>query len=389
MKAGRKYPWAGFINKAGAYGGFPGACRIAPAGHLAERDRGCSGLPNTGFPWVLSQVWSAVMDSWHGGVTRQWGEWRERWALADHALVFSGLFLLFIFLQLSAGWYWSREPERFAVGPAKPGLAQPGVLLSETLARVSTVLLTKRGGYLHNDLLLPGLALDNIPAWELGVLHQLRAMTRFLHRNMSLAQGQFIEDKDLVEAEAAFNVNADAWVFPSAESELRRGSQALASYGQRLSVSKEAGFYPRGPELQRWLGDTAANLGRLSARLNAAVPDHSAMASDELVPTLEETSWWRVDDVFYEARGSAWALLHLLKAVEVDFASELARHHAQLGLRAAIHELEATQQTLWSPVILNGSGFGVFANHSLVMANYLNRAQTDLADVQTLLQAGQ
>jgi hypothetical protein len=60
--------------------------------------------------------------------------------------------------------------------------------------------------------------LDNVPAWELGVLRQVRGMTRALHRDMSLSHAQFIEDKDLLAAEAAFNVNAESWLFPVAES---------------------------------------------------------------------------------------------------------------------------------------------------------------------------
>ena len=130
-----------------------------------------------------------------------------------------------------------------------------------------------------------------------------------------------------------------------------------------------------------------ADLGRLSTRLNAALPDNAVTlsAADEPLAQTTQTSWLAIDDVFYEARGNAWALLHLLKAIEVEFGPELAQRQAQLSLRAAIHELEATQQTLWSPVVLNGSGFGLFANHSLVMANYLNRTQTDLADVRRLL----
>lgn len=329
------------------------------------------------------------MDSWQDNLLRQWGEWRERWALANHAPVFLGLLVLMLLLQAGLGWYWSREPESFAVVPSDPEQARPGVILAETLARVGSALYDKRGGYLHNDLLPPGLLLDNIPSWELGVLHQVRDMTRALHRDMSLSHAQFIEDGDLAVAETAFNVSADSWVLPVAESEFRRGAEAVADYGKRLAKGKDAGFYPRASYLQRWLGDAGANLGQLSARLNAALPDHPAVVSGDgvpILPHLEETSWWQVDDVFYEARGSAWALLHLLKAVEVDFGPELARQQAALSLRAAIHELEATQQAVWSPVILNGSGFGLFANHSLVMANYLNRAQTDLADVEALLQ---
>ncbi|MDI1302193.1 MAG: DUF2333 family protein [bacterium] len=330
------------------------------------------------------------MDSWQDRLIQQWGVWRERWALADHAAVLFSLFLLCLLLQLAFGWYWSREPESFAVAASDSGHAPPGVVLAETLARVSGTLLDKRGGYLRNDMLPPGLFLDNIPAWELGVLHQVRDMTRALHRDMSLSHAQFIEDADLAVAETAFNANADSWVLPAAEGEFRRGSESVAAYGRRLAAGKDARFYPRAIYLQHWLGDATANLGRLSARLNAALPDTPTVVVGEgvrVLPRLEETSWWQVDDVFYEARGSAWALLHLLKAVEVDFGPELARQQAGLSLRAAIHELEATQQAVWSPVILNGSGFGLFANHSLVMANYLNRAQTDLADVEGLLQA--
>jgi hypothetical protein len=41
--------------------------------------------------------------------------------------------------------------------------------------------------------------------------------------------------------------------------------------------------------------------------------------------------------------------------------------NALISLRQIVRELEATQDPIWSPMILNGSGFGLFANHSLVM----------------------
>ena len=329
------------------------------------------------------------MDSWQGRLAGKWEGIRERWALTDQVPVVSAVFFVLVVLQAGFAWYWSREPEPFAVVPAAPDV--PGVVTARTLERVGATLLDKPGGYLRNDLLPPGLLLDNMPAWELGVLGQVRGMTHALHHDMSLSHAQFIEDQDLAIAEPAFNANPDSWIFPSAESELRRGVDAVHSYAVRLAAGKDAQFYARGVYLDRWLVDVDAGLGQLSTRLNAALPDQPVMVQGEglhPLPHVEETSWWRIDDVFYEARGSAWALLHLLKAAEIDFGPELARTHAQLSLRAAIHELEATQQTIWSPVILNGSGFGLFANHSLVMANYLNRAKTDLADVRELLDGG-
>jgi hypothetical protein len=41
-----------------------------------------------------------------------------------------------------------------------------------------------------------------------------------------------------------------------------------------------------------------------------------------------------------------------------------------------------------SPVILNGSGYGFFANHSLVMANYLARANAGVINLRDLLDQG-
>jgi len=38
--------------------------------------------------------------------------------------------------------------------------------------------------------------------------------------------------------------------------------------------------------------------------------------------------------------------------------------------------------------ILNGSGFALFANHSLVMASYIARANAALIDLRNLLQQG-
>ncbi|HCT42048.1 MAG TPA: DUF2333 domain-containing protein [Moraxellaceae bacterium] len=327
----------------------------------------------------------ALMDGWQDKLGERWEAVQDRWAAWDVApLLTVSLFLFMVFLS-GLGWYWSREPDVMPIAANESG--KRGQVLARALAQVSSALHDKPGGYLRNDLFPPGLLLDNLPAWELGVLQQVRGMTRALHRDMSLSHAQFIEDQDLAVAESAFNVKPESWLFPVAERELVRGSEAVESYRLRLGRG-DAGFYAREAYLHRWLVDVDAGLGLLSTRLNAALPDHVSVlpvAGSARVPHLAKTGWLQIDDVFYEARGNAWALLHLLKAVEVEFGPELGRRQALLSLRAAIHELEATQQTLWSPAVLNGSGFGLFANHSLVMANYLNRAQTDLADVRRLL----
>ena len=66
----------------------------------------------------------------------------------------------------------------------------------------------------------------------------------------------------------------------------------------------------------------------------------------------------------------------------------LEKKNARVSLQQIIRELESTQDQIWSPVILNGTGFGLFANHSLVMASYISRANAAIIDLRELLSRG-
>jgi len=96
----------------------------------------------------------------------------------------------------------------------------------------------------------------------------------------------------------------------------------------------------------------------------------------------------KIDDYFFEARGYSWALLHTLKALEVDFRDVLQKKNALVSLQQIIRELENTQSFIWSPMILNGTGFGPMANHSLIMASYISRANAAIIDLRNLLLQG-
>jgi len=77
-----------------------------------------------------------------------------------------------------------------------------------------------------------------------------------------------------------------------------------------------------------------------------------------------------------------------LKAIEIDFADVLARKNALTSVRQIVRELEMTQQPVRSPMIVNGDGFGLVANHSLVMASYISRANAAIIDLRELLSKG-
>jgi hypothetical protein len=96
----------------------------------------------------------------------------------------------------------------------------------------------------------------------------------------------------------------------------------------------------------------------------------------------------QIDNVFYEARGTSWALLHFLQAIEIDFADVLDKKNARASVRQIVRELEMTQQPVHAPIIVNGEGFGLLANHSLVMASYISRANAAIIDLRELLSQG-
>ncbi|MAY43372.1 MULTISPECIES: DUF2333 family protein [unclassified Neptuniibacter] len=316
--------------------------------------------------------------------------------------------LLVLVISLPLGVYWSITPNSFEpVDEAKLDAETRGVKVTTgyssvyTLHRVVDTLLHKPGGYITNDKLPPGLWLDNISNWEYGVLIQSRDLARAMRKDFSRSQSQSVEYPALTVTEPQLNFDSNSWLIPSTESQYKEGLEALVSYQLALANTEqsEAQFFARADNLNNWLGDVQTRLGSLSQRLSASVgqkrlntdlagdtaAEQSTQATNE---TEVKTPWLEIDDVFYEARGSAWALLHILKAIEHDFGPVLDKKNARVSLRQIIRELEATQETVWSPVILNGGGFGLFANHSLVMANYISRANASIIDLRELLANG-
>jgi hypothetical protein len=41
-----------------------------------------------------------------------------------------------------------------------------------------------------------------------------------------------------------------------------------------------------------------------------------------------------------------------------------------------------------SPIVLNGDGYGILANHSLVLASYIAKANAAIMDLRMLMQQG-
>lgn len=314
--------------------------------------------------------------------------------------------LILIFSAL--GFWWSFAPSTFDVRKNAQDMAVSkghqvvtGYTTTSTLIKVTELMLYKNGGYITNDVTPPGIFMDNIPAWEFGVLEMIRDLALSMRKDFSRSQSQSLENPRLVEAQPYYNNDSNRWILPSSESRYEKAVEQLYLYQAELGdiASANTQFYSRADNLRDWLKQVEKRLGSYSQKLSASVGsdvintelagDQNATQSTPQSPVLRnKTSWFQLDDNFYEARGASWALLHFLKAVEIDFADVLAKKNATVSLRQIIRELEATQESIFSPVILNGNGFGMLANHSLVMANYISRANAALIELSELLNQG-
>jgi len=314
--------------------------------------------------------------TWKFWKTSYYGGNPESGFIGNLMRVLLGLALLYLLAAAAIGIWWSREPDLFDVSAnasvyaAEDGVEQivTGYTTATAFHRIADTLLSKPGGYLSNDKFPPGLWLDNMPNWEFGALTQMRDMSRAMRIDFARSQSQSAADEDLELAEGQFFFDNSSWIFPQTEDEYTKGIKMVRSYAKRLSseADSDGQFYARADNLQRWLEGVESRLGNLSQQLSASVGKRQldlGLAGDatatQSTPTASDddvkTPWLKLDDVFFEARGHTWALIHL---------------------------------PVMSPMILNGEGLGFVANHSLVMASYISRANAGIIDLRSLLSRG-
>jgi hypothetical protein len=315
---------------------------------------------------------------------------------------------VYVVVILALMWWWDYEPPHFDVAAtaqmrvaAKNEKLVTGSVTVSTLIGCTETLLDKRGGYLSNDKFPPGLLMDNVPNWEFGVLVATRDLSDAMRNEFSRSQTQSTEDRDLKEAAPLFNSPNDRWLLPSSERQYRKAIGYVDSYLTRLADNntQDAQFFARADNLADYLQTVSTRLGSLSQRLSASVGQeridtdlagdaNAEQSTPTQSPRMVKTPWLQLDDNFYEARGYTWALREQLEAIRIDFGPVLRDKNAMISLEQVIRELHESQNPLGSPMVLNGSPFGFFANHSLVMANYISRANAAVIDLRELLRRG-
>ncbi|WP_110690180.1 DUF2333 family protein [Salinicola endophyticus] len=304
---------------------------------------------------------------------------------------------LLICIVLGIWWSWTPSPvdPRQAVAMQRgapqsggesqaPAAIKPGEALLATNIELLDTLLDKPGGYLRNDVMPPGLWLDNMPSWEAGVTQQVQDSVASLGSALEVGQAP------LKTADEALAGDLDSWRWPESETLLRAARNNL---GEAFSALENTGAGTPGQEaaapapsapgadaLSAWLAQVQSRLETQTQALAAAVGRSPGGGQ-----AVESTPWFRIDNVFFKTRGTTWALLQLMQAARIDYAEVIEKAGQGEAFDQLIAELKASQAQVWSPVILNGSGFGFFANHSLMMANYTVRATQLIGKIRSAL----
>jgi hypothetical protein len=321
-----------------------------------------------------------------------------------------GVFIAIVMVVLIVlGAWWGSEPGQFNILDEAETRAKEthdtenmpvGYVYTNTLAHIAEVLLHKPGGYITNDVGPPGVLLDNVPSWEFGALVMLRDATSALRNHFARDQSQSAEDPDLATAEPYFYFENDSWALPSTEAEYEKGVEALHKYMTRLQHYggnvKQAQFYSRADNLWQYTEVVIKRLGGLSTRLTANNSGNNFgpgltqvdIDLNEKDANIARIPWMEIDNVFYEARGAGWALLHILRAIKHDFKDILLDKRAMRTVDIMIKSLENSLEPILSPMILDGGGYGLFANYSLTMANYIARANAAALDLRDIMNRG-
>ena len=326
-----------------------------------------------------------------------------------------GLFIIGTAISL----YWARIPQTFdvtemartkAVEYGHRELNEPlpnGYRTVATIMYMAEQLLEKPGGYQSNGISPMTRMPDNMRNWEYGSVVQLRVMVQGLRFELSRSGQQSAEHVELREAETRFNFNHDKIILPSTEKQYKEGIKFLKQYLDGMDAATTEGKYfsSRQDQVIRWLDRQKIMLGDYASRLQnnvGAVSFDTGVLTSELPPDIldaqvesqkkvasnEVTSFFERDDVFYQVRGGVYVMYHTMLAMRKDCEKVLNDSQSMGIMNRIINELEAASKPMGSPMVLNGSEYGVIQNHSLVLGAHVAKAHLAVQELQRQIAGG-
>ena len=292
------------------------------------------------------------------------------------------LLLALLIVYYLGGMLWLHEidddPE-FALESSAPEGGSRAVAVAADL--IDREINTHR--WVANDpFFMPGSVLDNMPAYQQGVIAAISRFALELADQIARTRGSSQVDPDLDTASGLLRYPGTVWIFDfrtswaptaSSEQQYRRAMEALRGYNQRLSQG-QAVFEARADNLLGTLDRIAADMGSSSAAIERKLEDRSEFWPD-----------WTADDLFYADKGRLYAYYLLMRALEADFANVI-RERELAGAWTQTLESFRAAATLQPWVIVNGAPDGqLMPSHLASQGFFLLRARTQLREISNIL----
>jgi len=241
----------------------------------------------------------------------------------------------------------------------------------------------RQTGWVANDpFFLPGAMLDNMPHFQLGMIHALGRFAFEMVDQIGRTRGSSQTDSDLQEAAGLLQYSGTKWYFdfstsllPTARSETQydKAVRSLQAYNRRLAAGN-AIFERRADNLISTLDRIALDVGSASAAIDQRIHDGSGLWLDTLS-----------DDIFYSIKGQAYAYYMVLRELRQDFAPVI--REKELGPAwDQMMESFAAAAELRPVVVFNARPDAmILPNHLASMGFYMLRARTQLREVSNIL----
>lgn len=241
-----------------------------------------------------------------------------------------------------------------------------------------------RNGWVANDpFFMPGSMLDNMPNYQLGMIHALGRFAFQMVDQIGRTRGSSQTDRDLQEAAGLLQYSGTKWIFdfstsllPTAKSEeqYRKARVSLLNYNTRLSAG-QAVFERRADNLQATLERIALDIGSASAAIDRRIREGENTLID-----------WEADDVFYSVKGQLYAYYLILRELKQDYPN-LVRDRELGGTWDQMLESFAAGAGLKPLVVFNAKPDAVILpNHLGSMGFYVERARTQIYEIVNILQ---
>lgn len=227
----------------------------------------------------------------------------------------------------------------------------------------------------------PGYLLDNMPAYQTGIVSAVGRFTTELRDRVARVRGSSAVDPDLESAAGRLNYPGDVWIFewsgtpvqPSSESQYRRGIEDLRHYNERLAQG-QAVYERRADNLLATIDRISGDLGAASAALTIEVDEGSTNFLD-----------FNADGMFYSIKGKLYAYYLILRALEQDFPDVIREKNLQASWAELLTSLRLGA-TLYPWVVSNGPLDSMATpNHLAAEGFLLLRVRTKLDEIMDIL----